>query len=120
MGNKIPYGIINKTGNIPIEDRIVDLKYAKMFIGVSSGLSWLAWSVGTPVVLISGFTSPFFEFKSKIRIHNKNVCNSCLNDVNFEFDRVNWNWCPKNKDFECTRKITVNMVIERIEEHIEV
>ncbi|MEJ0003708.1 MAG: hypothetical protein WDN30_09295 [Pararobbsia sp.] len=31
------------------------LKHAAFFVGLSSGLSWLAWAAGTPVVLISGF-----------------------------------------------------------------
>ena len=43
MGNINPTGIIDKSGDLPIEDRIGDLKYAELFIGVSSGLSWLAF-----------------------------------------------------------------------------
>jgi len=46
-------GVINKTGNYPIEDRMVDIKHADAFIGVGSGLSWMSWSIGTPTVLIS-------------------------------------------------------------------
>ena len=30
------------------------LKHADFFIGLSSGLAWLAWAVGAPVVMISG------------------------------------------------------------------
>ena len=42
MGNKIPTGVIDKSGDLPLEDRIGDLKNAELFIGTSSGLSWLA------------------------------------------------------------------------------
>jgi hypothetical protein len=38
--------IINKTGKFPIEHRINELKWCEFFIGVGSGLSWLAWSIG--------------------------------------------------------------------------
>ena len=114
--NRSPKRIIDKMGDYPIEDRIIDLKYADMFLGVSSGLSWLSWTVGTPVVMVSGMTNPLTEFKSGIyRIFNNNICNSCLNDVDLDFDRDNWNWCPRGKNFECSKGISPNMVIEQIE-----
>ncbi len=73
--------VIDKTGNYPIEDRMVDLKYADAFIGVGSGLSWLAWSIGTPVVMISGFSEPYTEFLECERVFNydTNVCTGCFN-----------------------------------------
>lgn len=115
MGNPQPTGIIDKSGNIPIEDRIIDLKYADMFIGVGSGLSWLSWAVGTPTVLISGFSKPFCEPNNGIyRVINENVCNGCFNDSSIEFDRGDWNWCPRHKNFECTKSITPDMVIKEI------
>ena len=115
MSNKLPRGIIDKTGNIHITNRIIDLKYASLFIGVSSGLSWLAWAIGTPVILISGITASFCEFKTGIRkIQNLNVCNGCFNDPDIEFDKGDWNWCPRKKNFECTKKITPEMVIVAI------
>ena len=46
-----------------------------------SGLSWLAWAVGTPVVMISGFTHPTNEFATPYRVINYHACNSCWNDV---------------------------------------
>jgi autotransporter strand-loop-strand O-heptosyltransferase len=116
MGNTIPSGIIDKSGDITIEDRIVDLKYANMFIGVGSGLSWLAWAVGTPLVMISGFSKTFCEFTTGVeRIHNTDVCNGCFNDPNITFDPGDWNWCPRKKNFECTKSITPEMVILGIE-----
>ena len=113
--NTIPSNCINKTGDLPLEDRIHDLYNCEFFIGISSGLSWLAWACDKPVVLISGFTDPKLEFFTPYRVHNKNVCNSCWSDKNIDFDRNDWMWCPKFKDFECSKEITFEMVKEKID-----
>jgi autotransporter strand-loop-strand O-heptosyltransferase len=99
-----------------MKDTIATLKNAKLFIGVSSGLAWVAWALGVPVVLISGFTEEFNEFTSGVaRVMDKSVCHGCFNDKEYSFDRGNWNWCPRDKDFECTRVITPEMVMLAIE-----
>jgi hypothetical protein len=81
---------------------------------LSSGLSWLAWAIGTPVVMISGFTHPTNEFETPYRVINYHACNSCWNDVRVRFDHKDYLWCPRHKDaprqFECTRLITVEQV----------
>lgn len=109
--------VVDRTGDYPLEWRIHELINCDFFIGVGSGLSWLAWALGKKVVMISGFSDPVCEFKSNnIRIMNENVCNSCFNK--FEFDRGDWNWCPVHKytkrQFECTKNITPKMVAESI------
>jgi len=109
--------IIDATGNHPIEDIINILHHSEMYVGVSSGLAWLSWSIKNPVVLISGFSSDWTEFTSNVeRIINKDVCNSCFN--NFKLDAGDWNWCPVHKDtprqFECTKKISPKTVIKGI------
>ena len=115
MGNSPPEGVEDCTG-ASIPETMKLLKDSELFIGISSGLSWLAWGVGVPVVIISGFTAPFCEPQEGIeRVHNPNVCNSCFNDPNIQFDPGDWNWCPRNKDFECSKTITPEMVIERID-----
>lgn len=115
MGNFHPSGIIDKSGDLPIESRILDLQYAKAFIGIGSGLSWLAWAVGRPVVMISGFSEEYSEFNC-VRVINKNSCNGCFNRC--KLDPNDWNWCPDHKNtdrqFECTKKITSANVIESI------
>jgi len=101
--------VIDKTGNYPIEDRIVDIKHADAFIGVGSGLSWLAWSIGTPVILISGFSLPYSEFLDCERIFNydSNICTGCFNRE--WLNPGDWEWCPDHKNtprqFECTKLI---------------
>lgn len=115
MGNKPPKGIIDKSGNQPLSDRINDLYHADFYIGLGSGLSWLAWAVGTPTVLISGFSKPETEFVGDdvVRLFNSSSCNSCFN--RFRLDAGDWNWCPDHKGtermFECTKSITPEMVI---------
>lgn len=109
--------VIDMTGDFPIEHRINQLKWCEFFIGVGSGLSWLAWVVGKKVVMISGFSHPICEFQTNnINVHNFNVCNGCFNK--HVFDRGDWNWCPEHKDterqFECSINITPQMVVDKI------
>jgi FkbM family methyltransferase len=68
--------------------------------------------------MISGFSDPKSEFYTPYRVHNKNVCNSCWNDPLLPFERGNWLWCPKNKNFECSKQITFDMVKEKIDQCI--
>jgi hypothetical protein len=90
------------------------VRAAEFFVGLSSGLSWLAWACGIPVVMISGFTHPTNEFATPYRIINFHTCNSCWNDPRHRFDHKDFLWCPRHKDtprqFECTRLIAAEHV----------
>jgi autotransporter strand-loop-strand O-heptosyltransferase len=112
--NHIPYGAEDQTGDRPLQERARWLKHADFFIGLSSGLAWLAWAVRTPVVMISGFTHPTNEFETPYRVINYHTCNSCWNDVRHRFDHKDFMYCPRHKDtprqFECTRFITTDQV----------
>ncbi len=112
--NHIPYGAEDQTGDKSLMERARWLKHAKFFVGLSSGLSWLAWAMRTPVVMISGFTHPLNEFHTPHRVINYHACNSCWNDPHHRFDHKDFLWCPRHKDtprqFECTRLITVDHV----------
>ena len=116
--NHIPYGAENFTGDLPLQERIDLVKDADMFIGLSSGLSWLAWCCRVPVILISGFTDPVNEFETPYRVQNSSVCHGCWNDMRCDFNHFDFLWCPRKKDakdkFECTKAITPKMVIDRI------
>jgi autotransporter strand-loop-strand O-heptosyltransferase len=106
-----------------IENTMNVIHHSEFFIGLSSGLSWLAWALGKKVVMISNFTEGNHEFTIDcIRIVNKSVCNGCWNNPEFQFDKGDWNWCPLHKDtprhFECHKSITSSMVIEKIKELI--
>lgn len=113
--NFMPDGCIDKTGNISLIERINDLMFCDFFIGLGSGLSWLAWALNKPVIMISGFSNPVSEFTSPYRVFNPNVCNSCWNDETLEFSKNDWMWCPRNKDFECSKSITFDMVKNKID-----
>ena len=118
--NNTPTGVFDATGNISLSERMHLLNHADFFIGLGSGLSWLSWAVGTHVFLISGFSKPYCEFSTNVtRIHDSSVCNGCFNASNHVFDRGDWAWCPEHKGtdrmFECTKKITGNFVISKIE-----
>jgi autotransporter strand-loop-strand O-heptosyltransferase len=112
--NHIPNGAEDETGDRLLQERARWLKHAEFFVGLSSGLSWLAWAAGIPVVLISGFTHPTNEFETPYRVINYHACNSCWNDVRVRFDHKDFLWCPRHKDtprqFECTRLITADHV----------
>lgn len=112
MGNYLPKGVIDKAGDISIVDRIKCLAGAKFFIGIGSGLSWLAWAVGIPVVMISGFSSSITEFPADIRIESGSDCKNCFN--RYRLDPSKWLWCPDNNNFECTSSISPEYVIDKI------
>ena len=112
--NHIPYGAEDETGDRPLVERARWLRHADFFVGLSSGLSWLAWAMGPPVVMISGFTHPTNEFHTPYRVINYHACNSCWNDVRVRFDHKDFLWCPRHKgtpqQFECTKLITAEAV----------
>ncbi len=116
--NHIPHGVQDETGDRPLAERIRWLRHAAFFIGLSSGLSWLAWAVATPVVLISGFTHPLTEFATPYRVINYHACNSCWNDARLAFDHKDFFFCPRQKgtarQFECSRLITSAQVLAAI------
>lgn len=115
---QMPEGVEDQTGDQPLLERARWLANAEFFVGLSSGLSWLAWASGIPVVMISGFTHPMTEFATPFRVINYYTCNSCWNDPQHGFDLKDFLWCPRHKDtprqFECTRLITAYQVIQTI------
>lgn len=119
--NSIPYGAEDFTGDMPLEERASLIYHADFFVGLASGLSWLAWAVGRPVVMISGFSSPMTEFYTPYRVINYHVCHSCWEDMHFEFDHGDFEWCPRHKgdeehQFECTRSIGFGQVRNMIDQ----
>lgn len=116
MNNTVLSGIIDKTGNYSLQDRINQLSESELFIGLGSGLSWLAWASGVKTILISGFSEKYAEFKADARIINESVCHGCFNNV--KLNPSDWNWCPSfkntDKQFTCTKNIHENDVIRAI------
>lgn len=97
------------------------LWHADLFIGLSSGISWLNWGLGKHTVMISNFTSADHEFQEDCtRITNPKVCNSCWNNPVFKFNKGDWNWCPEHEDtprhFECHKSIKAETVLEAVKQ----
>lgn len=120
--NRMPAGVEDFTGNRPLKERIALLEHADFFVGLGSGLSWLAWCCHIPVVMISGFSMPWCEFPTPYRVFNPQACHGCWNDINIKFEHE-YMWCPRQKGtkrmFECTRLITGRMVISKIKQLIK-
>lgn len=120
MGNKLPAGI-KRFEPTTLQNLMLDMAECEFFIGIGSGLSWLAWSLNVPVVLISGFSEAYCEPVEGItRVINESpdICRGCFNT--FRLDAGDWNWCPIHKgtdrQFECTKTITGEMVINKIKQ----
>lgn len=110
----IPPAAEDMTGDHTLIERLEMLCHATFFVGLSSGLAWLAHLADIPVVIISGLTLPYAEFDTPYRVINRLVCHGCYNDV-----RVEWHHCPLHRDteraVECSRKIHPNQVIAMID-----
>jgi autotransporter strand-loop-strand O-heptosyltransferase len=118
----MPNNAINKTG-LSLDDTISIINNCDFFIGLDSGLSWIAWALNKKVIQILGLTGKAIAFKNEYAIINENVCNSCFSDKSIkEFDVdvpfEDFLLCPKFKNtkriFECTKQITPNMIIDKI------
>jgi ADP-heptose:LPS heptosyltransferase len=109
--------VTKRNGNYDLEDRAWYLHHCEFFIGVSSGLAWLAWACGKKAVMISGATSEWNEFvEDNIRIIEKTGCHGCWNsdEHSHKFGCFHDTFCPENKNFECTRKISPNYVWDKM------
>jgi autotransporter strand-loop-strand O-heptosyltransferase len=119
MGNPNPVGAVQLVPG-PLESVIHELSECQAFIGISSGLTWLAWATDTPTVQISGFTEPFNEPNEGIVKVSapSGACSGCANRA--RFDAGDWNWCPDQKgtdrQFECSKLIRADEVIAKLKE----
>lgn len=105
--------VIYHNGHKDINHAIQQLCESQLFIGLSSGLSWLAWAYDIPVVMIAAFTKSYNEFPC-YRVRNDYVCNGCFNT----FPDIK-SHCPLFTDTprqnECHHRIYPEMVIETID-----
>lgn len=112
-----PFNNCYQLEDISIENTMSVIHHSEFFIGLSSGISHLAWGLGKKVIMIAGFTEIDHEFEC-IRPYNPNVCHGCWNNSKIKFDAGDWNFCPHHKgtdrQFECQNSITPSMVIDAI------
>ena len=108
-----PANAENLTGDHSLMDRAKLLAHAQCFIGLSSGLAWLAHYVGCPVIMISGMSASYYEFPNPYRVVNRTVCHDCFNDKTVDF--MSGDACPffhgTDREFECSKSITPDMVL---------
>jgi autotransporter strand-loop-strand O-heptosyltransferase len=112
-----PFNNCYQLKDTSIENTISVIHHSEKFIGLSSGISWLAFGLGKKIIMIAGFTDINHEFEC-IRPYNTNVCHGCWNKPNIKFDAGDWSFCPNHKgtdrQFECQNSITPKMVIDEI------
>lgn len=101
-------------GNSDLDVALGHILESELFIGLSSGLAWLAWAYEVPVVMIAGFTKPHNEFPS-YRVIQDMACNGCFNT----FTEIRSS-CPlfegTDRANECHTRITPEMVISKIDD----
>jgi hypothetical protein len=100
-------GVINKTGDISLLDRIQDIKHASFFIGVSSGLAWVSWALNTHVVMISDGTPKFHEFQSNIT----RICANELKIIDYNAPNISSSKEVIEKLKSCSRNSYPSIVI---------
>ncbi len=115
--------VIDKTGDFPLQQRFTDIKNAKAFVGIGSGLSWVSWALNTPTILISGFSDPNSEMQDCYRIPAPpDVCSGCYNTQ--KLDAGDWEWCPFHKNtprqFECGKNIHPEEVINNLKKILNI
>lgn len=108
--------VIGIHGHDDINVAIDHIVSSRFFVGLSSGLSWLAWAYDVPVVMISNFTRKENEFEC-FRVDNTSICNSCFNI----FPNIK-SKCPlflgTERENECHNLLTSQDVINKINEVI--
>jgi autotransporter strand-loop-strand O-heptosyltransferase len=120
--NKLPKGVIKSQGK-SLDERISELIHCEFFIGLGSGLAWLAWAVNKWVIMIHGMSESWFEFQHKcIHVHNSEVCNGCWHRDETLNLKGDWSICPDHqgtdREFECSKEIDPPMVFSAIDKVI--
>lgn len=93
--------VINYSGDLPIQLRIHQLVNASYHVGLSTGLSWLAYACNTHTFLISDFTPPYHEFK--------NNCTRIYNEM-YVRDRIAYE--------EIVRPVSIKNVLDKIKQKL--
>jgi autotransporter strand-loop-strand O-heptosyltransferase len=91
-------GVIDLTGDRDLFERMIDLYHSDFYIGVSSGLSWLAWSLNKKVIMISDCTPSWCEFKE----NNFRVIKNEISEINYE--------TKENSSFKSVSNVIYNVI----------
>jgi len=101
-------------------DITVAMRYirdAEFHVGLSSGLSWMAWAYNKHVLMINNFTHEGYEFiEGNTRILNNAVSYGHFNNPNTEWVPT-WQFDPDNDNhLQSCRSITPNMLLAGFDE----
>lgn len=117
--NGLPKNAVKRVG-MPFRDVINYIQHCEFYIGLSSGLSWVAQGLEKPTVIISNVTSKDNEFinENTLRIYDDLICHGCIHT--HKFDSSDWLWCPVFRNDPsnihiCTKSISPDSVMEKIE-----
>ena len=78
-----------------ISDRVNDLHHCKFFIGLPSGLSWLAWALNKPVLMVGNYSKPYSEFQDDVvRVYKEGPYTGIYNDTSIDIQNKEWNYNP--------------------------
>lgn len=102
----------------PIQKTIADIAGCDFYIGLNHGPAWIAYALNKPTIMITGMSEPWNDFPNDYRIAVDSCRPGCFNDPSLPINR-DWEWCPRNKDYVCTRDITEGMVINAIDKIVE-
>lgn len=97
-----------------VEQTLTDLSGAEFYVGLNHGPVWLAYALGIPALMITGVSAEFNDFPNPYRVSVNSCTPGCFNDPSIPIDR-GFEWCPRNKDYACTKEITETMVIQMID-----
>ena len=116
-GDNYLNNVIDYTGTQSIMMLRNIIFHSKFGIYLPSGLSWLNWSMNKDTIMITGISESYCEFKNNIhRVEPiDSSCKGCFNNKNIIFDKYKWEHCVNIDKFECTKKISLDQVIEKID-----
>ncbi len=111
--------IINKE-KLNWEDTYNYLYHTELFIGLGSGLSWFNWAMNKRTLMINNFIPYGYEMTRNLtKIEDHSVCNNCWVDKRYQFDKGNWDWCPRHQDtisqHICHKAIKPKVVLKKIQ-----
>lgn len=112
--NICPSNVDYFAGEHSFEETVDIINNCEFFIGLSSGLSWVAWALNKKIIKINNSVDPLFEFSNEYIVQNKSVCTNCFTNKKHTFNARDWIWCPENKNFECSRHITFEIMKKQI------
>lgn len=109
----------------PFDEILNTIYFSRFYVGLSSGLSWVALAMGKKTCMIAPWTYADNEFgnssENHIRIMSKASCTDCWSKLSQNFDKGNWYWCPLKQntkdEYICSSSIEPKDVFKEIKKY---